>query len=118
MEDYVYSSTLLWQLLGSINDFAGWFIPFFLVTASLVWALKEKTKVSYIALFGGTLAFAARITHWLVPNVSSIALGYPEPSIEQNPTVWFLYVQALNIGSFIFVVCVGYRFTFQHKHKK
>lgn len=118
MDDQVYNSTEFWQLLGGVNDFSVWFMPLFLFVASIAWVWRERTIISYIGLFGGLLVGIARITHWLIPSVNSIALGYPEPTIEQNVLVWFFYIQALNIGNFIFVVCISYRFLFWHTHNK
>ncbi|WP_444898732.1 hypothetical protein ACJJIX_13795 [Microbulbifer sp. VAAC004] len=118
MEDHVYSPTTFWQLFGGINDFTAWFMPFFLFAASLVWFYRERSILSGLSLFAGILVTASRVAHMLIPSVHSIALGHSEPTIEQNPIIWFLYVQALNIGSFIFVVCVGYHFAFSQTYNK
>ena len=106
-----------WAIVSAVIAVLG-VIVYFLFFAAIVWAWRERTILSYVALVSGVLVVSARMTHWLIPSVNSIALGYPEPTIEQNPLVWFLYIQALNVGSLIFVICVGYRFISKQTHNK
>ena len=99
---------MIWQILGTANDAALWFMPFVLFASAVVWFIRERSFASQFALFGASLACAARICHILVPSVTSVSLGnYPEPASEQNARVWFIYIQALNIGLLIFVLSVG-----------
>ena len=102
---------MIWQILGTVNDAALWFMPFLLFTSAVIWLIREPSLASKFALLGACMACAARISHILLPSVTSVSLGnYPEPASEQDPLTWFIYIQALNIGLLIFVLSVGYKY--------
>ena len=83
-------------------------MPFVLLASAIMWFVRERSLVAKFALLGASMACAAKISHILLPSVTSVSLGsFLEPSSDQNPLTWFIYIQAANIGLLIFILSVG-----------
>ena len=117
MEETLNNAELIWKLVNDINILAHWSTPFLPLIISIVWAGKEKSTMSFIALFGGFLIAAARYTHMNMAGVESMHAGHLVPDHDQNPLIWFFYIHAYSLGNFIFIACVGFYFLFQHSAK-
>jgi len=110
MDEYIYTTSIFWNILDSISNTAFFVMPFLLLISAILWYLKQKTKLSIIAIIGSLLATTSRIVHIVIGSVSTVALGYRHPAIEENPLIWFLFTHGLNYGVALFLISLALYF--------
>lgn len=114
MEEHVYSGSAFWWAANVVNEITYLLYPLLLMAAAIVWAVRSRSILSYLSLFGATLCLGANITHRVVGKVTSVGLGYPVAEIHQNVFVWFVFRQGIGLGLFLFGLALVLYFI---KHK-
>jgi hypothetical protein len=106
MEEHVYSGSVIWWLADIVNTSVYLLYPIVIFAVALLWAIKAKSKLSFLALFGAVLCLGANVTHRVIGEVKSVALGYPVPHIEENVFIWFIFRQGISLGLFLFALAL------------
>ena len=106
MEEHVYSGSFIWWAADFINK-VGWAVyPILILAIAILLLFREKSFMSYIALIGAILVFAANLLHRYSDGVTSVALSYPVPHIKENIIVWYVCKHGLHTGLLLFSGCL------------
>jgi hypothetical protein len=111
MEEYVYSSSVFWEMLNIANQIAYLLFPFVFLAASVVWVVKNKNWKSIMSLCGALLIVAGMLSHLIKHKVRAVSMGgYSVPHVEENAFIWLLFQYGVNIGLLLFgiAICVYY----------
>ena len=95
------SSSIIWDAVNLAHIVSASCYPVIFVVAVLFWVVRDRSKVSIVALSGSALIFSAKALHWCVESVSSVALNSPAPHNDQNVLIWLVYLHGINLGLLI-----------------
>ena len=101
MEDHVYHASLFWSLFYRAADVARFFGPWLILLGTLMWAVRSKSWIGYLALLGGVLLAGAHLAHSSVPMVRTVSVGGPQPLIGENPIVVLFYLYGAPMGELV-----------------
>lgn len=107
MEEHVYQTSVIWWIITEISSFAYYVgIPLVFVS-TCIWAARSRSSSSYLGLWGGVLMIGGFFSRMAFSEVSWVALGGMQPSVDQNPFVLFFFLHGMHVGGALlgFTLC-------------
>ena len=102
----IYSTSQVWFAVDKFADIAQFLTPVCCLLISL-YLIKQSGigRWQLIVFLGALLTFGSAMCRTFLENgVSYVTAPAPQPTIDENPLIFFLYMHGFKVGMFAFVI--------------
>jgi hypothetical protein len=108
MNEHIYTASFFWSTLAPVSQAVNVALPLVIFLSAVTWIYRVRSAESYVGLVGGLSVLLAHVCHFAVSDVRSIYLGGGmQPTVEQDPFIYFFYVHGNSFGLLIFFLAFG-----------